>query len=314
VATGYIPITSSALVDSLMVGSITASNITNYSITFGSGGNGVTTWSNQWNGNTTTTWASSAATVGNWVTINYDVGSAVEAGRLADQIDPYAGLGSGHYTPRVERDPYRDRVVEGEAPTYRYNRYAGVPTLPPETPEQIERREQLRRERREQWDREHAERREQEQALIAERAAANDRARELLLSLLTDDRRREFETRHTITVVGSAGNLFRLETGFHEGNVSWLDEAGGVRGTMCAHPPRYVDDRRLPLLDVIAGQLLAIIADEPAFVRVANRYSGEMPTYPAPESEVPEPEVTEAELTGEGGMLVTMITDEVEAA
>src|SRR4051812_8176793 len=140
---GYVAITPPALLDGLLVGQITARNLSQYSIVIG------TTTTSAWptgytTGTGNTTWASSASTTGNWVTITYDEGGAVAAGRMADQI----------------MDPYAEVHVEDDVATFRYERYAPLPGYaprgytpesyappPPETPEQRERREQRRRER-----------------------------------------------------------------------------------------------------------------------------------------------------------------------
>lgn len=238
----------------LLVGVVTASNITNYAITVPIG------WTTL---GTTATWcysgttaSTTASTTGSWVTIVHN-DSAREA-----HIDPTRA----DYRPGYLAD---DRRFE--------------------TDEQRAAREEGRRIARERWDREQAQRRERQRLALARERAANVRARALLLRILDDAQRTEFETQQTITVVGSAGHRFRLHTGFYEGNVAWLAADGTERGTMCAHPPRWLDgDEMLPLFDIIAGQVLALRVDEPAFVRIANPYSGEMPTYPPRTLAVPD--------------------------
>lgn len=126
------------------------------------------------------------------------------------------------------------------------------------------RREELRAERRARWE------------------AAEGRARETLVSLLSPGQRAELDRYAAVTVLGSEGHWFRLDVEYCDGNVSWIDPGGGdVLGRMCAHPYRYADDdEALPMSDVIIGQLLAITADERDFVRRANQNSGVRPTYP----------------------------------
>jgi hypothetical protein len=101
----------------------------------------------------------------------------------------------------------------------------------------------------------------------------------LLLSFLTPAQQEELAAHNKITVAGSHGNLFRLRTEHFEGNVEWIDANGHQLGLMCAHPAADDTGWRLPVADHLLSQILALTTDERAFVRIANRYEGAMPTY-----------------------------------
>lgn len=120
----------------------------------------------------------------------------------------------------------------------------------------------------------------EEQRRIA-RAHATNRASATLRQFLTPDQWASFERDRTFQVVGSAGGLYRLRYGV-AGNVDWL-EGGGLddaAGVLCAHP-RAVDEDGyyLPTPDVLLAQMLALVTDEPGFVRVANVHRGRRPAH-----------------------------------
>lgn len=106
------------------------------------------------------------------------------------------------------------------------------------------------------------------------RAEATERATELLLALLNEHQREQYEARHSFEVVGSHGTRYRINRGT-AGNVEWLTPDGVVGGQMCAHPT--MRGNWLPEPDVHIGQMLALQTDEVAFVQLANMYYGRRP-------------------------------------
>lgn len=190
--------------------------------------------------------------------------------------------------PRAELNEYQS----GPYPQHMYRRqHVELPEPPERTPEEIEAERVAREERLAQRRIIEAERAERHRELLereraeeavrrAEMRAAEQRATALLRSLLTPDQLAEMDDRETITVRGSEGTLFRLTVTHYDGNVRWLDEHGVERGRMCAHPVAWDGEGTLPRPDIIAGQVLALRTDERAFVRIANRFDGAMPTYP----------------------------------
>lgn len=106
------------------------------------------------------------------------------------------------------------------------------------------------------------------------RVMAEDRATELLLSMLTPEQRASFLADKRFDLVGSDGTRFRIEHGV-AGNVAWLKPDGTVGGRLCAHPD--MAQTWLPTADVMLGQLLALTTDAAEFVRVANLHAGERP-------------------------------------
>lgn len=106
--------------------------------------------------------------------------------------------------------------------------------------------------------------------------AAEERARELLLSLLPEDQKDPYRLTGVFEIIGSHGTRYRIRRGV-AGNIDWLDADGHVGGNLCCHAPQGGGDRWIPTADVMVGQLLALKTDEPAFLRVAN---GRKPPLP----------------------------------
>lgn len=108
------------------------------------------------------------------------------------------------------------------------------------------------------------------------RAIARDRADELLLSMLSEDQRQTYQLRGEFEVIGSAGGVYRIRRGT-SGNVDWLEPDGRVGARLCAHPT--MAEGWLPDQDVAVAQMLALITDEPGFVRLANVHAGRRPSH-----------------------------------
>jgi hypothetical protein len=92
---------------------------------------------------------------------------------------------------------------------------------------------------------------------------------------LLDERQREtYRLTKVFEVIGSHGTLYRIHRGI-SGNVEWITPEGEVGGRLCAHPS--MNEHWLPEQDVAVAQLLALTADEAAFVRLANVHRGRRP-------------------------------------
>jgi hypothetical protein len=99
------------------------------------------------------------------------------------------------------------------------------------------------------------------------RARVNDRAEELLLSLLSDDQCFSYTQNGWFEVRGSAGGLYRINRRGQAGNVDELPAPGAPRiASYCIHPAGNFPDA-----DAHAAQYLALVTDEDEFRRVANR-------------------------------------------
>lgn len=112
----------------------------------------------------------------------------------------------------------------------------------------------------------------EEKSLRKQRRIADLTAWNTLRQYLTPAQRKELDSSSSITVVGSAGNTYRINTTHGSGNVGWCDESGHVKGWLCAHLTRkhgYV-----PLADHILAQLLEIVVDEPNWVSIAHGAGG----------------------------------------
>jgi hypothetical protein len=107
----------------------------------------------------------------------------------------------------------------------------------------------------------------------AGREKASGRAVELLLSLLSDEQAATYAGHGWFEVRGSSGRRWRVRNRGQSGNVDLMPETGEVReATYCAHPPG-----NLPDADAHVAQMLALVTDDEAFERTANRH------YPRPD-------------------------------
>jgi hypothetical protein len=126
-----------------------------------------------------------------------------------------------------------------------------------------------------QEDRAERERRREESRARAEKA--QERALATLRSVVTAEQWEQWEQHNAIDVVGSKGTRYRIREG-REGNVYQLDDQGELVFSWCAAPDGEVRDKDgevagyLPTPDIVLGQLLALITDEPGFLRTANLY------------------------------------------
>lgn len=103
--------------------------------------------------------------------------------------------------------------------------------------------------------------------------AAEVRAAETLLSLLTEDQRVQWQREKAFELITQAGRRYRIERGV-AGNISLIED-GEVTERLCAHPPVEFREEgriigRLPREDVVIAQMLHLQADEEDFRRVAN--------------------------------------------
>jgi hypothetical protein len=111
----------------------------------------------------------------------------------------------------------------------------------------------------------------------AGREKASARATGLLLSLLSDEQAATYREHGWFEVRGSSGRRWRVRNRGQSGNVDLMPEIGDVReATYCAHPPGS-----LPDADAHVAQMLALVTDDAAFERTANRH------YPRGDAQVP---------------------------
>jgi hypothetical protein len=103
-------------------------------------------------------------------------------------------------------------------------------------------------------------------ALAAEQAEAT--AQELLYELLSAEQRESWDECQAFEVVGSAGRRYEIRRGI-AGNVHELDQDGSDVASLCCHP-LSTPEGRLPVIDVVITQMLALISDEENFRRTAN--------------------------------------------
>jgi hypothetical protein len=162
----------------------------------------------------------------------------------------WSGTGQPTFTPNEEL--YRDWVLADEDRDARWAREAERQRV---FEEMRADREQLRREQLRQ---------------LTE--AAQERAMELFLGLLSDEQRATWAEAQHVDVRGSEGGLYRIEGGMGSvhGNVVVIDEHGCYLTRLCFAPQMWEDGEVLPIGDVFVGQMMAIQHDELAVRRIAN--------------------------------------------
>jgi hypothetical protein len=113
----------------------------------------------------------------------------------------------------------------------------------------------------------HRQAQERANAVATERLAADQRAKDLLLSHLTPEQRKTFENNGWFIVKGGkSGDRYKIKTNGYAGNIDKVDVNNVSQIRFCAHTRR-----ELPLHDHHVAQMLAIQYDEEQFLRVANR-------------------------------------------
>ncbi len=110
------------------------------------------------------------------------------------------------------------------------------------------------------------ERRAEREKARKEKEMADERAKELLISILDDDQKIEFEKTGAISVK-AVGKNFKIRKGW-TGNVDELDKSGKKIASYCIHP-----ETRVPEYDNMTSQLLMLLFEPKKFLRVANRSS-----------------------------------------
>lgn len=99
---------------------------------------------------------------------------------------------------------------------------------------------------------------------------AQERARALLLSLLSEGERQRYADSNEVIVTGSHGSRYKVTHGY-QGNVYRIDEGGNVLASYCAHPRMHIGyDETLPMEDAMIAQILTIRTNEEEFLRIAN--------------------------------------------
>lgn len=118
----------------------------------------------------------------------------------------------------------------------------------------------------------------------AVRVQAEDRAMELLMTLLTEEETRYYLEHDEIQVRSEHGNLYVIEKRGVHGNIRQVDEHGCMLGRICVAPVMYDDERRaLPLADGWIGQYLMLKHDEDRIIGRGNwssRRVCQMPDVP----------------------------------
>lgn len=153
-----------------------------------------------------------------------------------------------------------------------FNRWQVIHEREVPSPEELQRRADEMQRYREQESRRRLEREQREAKIAEDRILAQAKGLDLLLMLLTDEQRAQYDLNAVIPVRGSLGGMYEIETlygGVH-GNVSQVDEHGCRLGRICVAPAMRVAGGPLPMADGWVGQLMAIKADEETFRKRGN--------------------------------------------
>jgi hypothetical protein len=119
-----------------------------------------------------------------------------------------------------------------------------------------------------------AEQRERLEEARRERACAEERAKETLEELLTQEQIDDWRRTKAFELITQSGRRYRIRRGV-SGNVRLIEDGQEVEA-LCAHPRTSLHDDAgrylgvLPSEDVVIAQMLALNADEEGFRRVAN--------------------------------------------
>jgi hypothetical protein len=114
--------------------------------------------------------------------------------------------------------------------------------------------------------------------------AADKKAKELFLGLLTRDQREEFERTKFVTVRAPSGKIYRIKCTTAIANVYQMAERLSTEGVpqlvavrrLCAHPPKFVNGGFMPNFDVFAAQLLMLKVMEEEIVKVAIEHQNDL--------------------------------------
>lgn len=114
--------------------------------------------------------------------------------------------------------------------------------------------------------------RHQSNIVRAHTLSAQTRARDLLLSHMSEEQRRQFETENVFIVIGGkSGKRYRIAGEDHlAANIEVLRaENDNAEIRLCAHPALSA----VPLSDHLLSQKLMLEFDEERFLRLANRHA-----------------------------------------
>ena len=116
-------------------------------------------------------------------------------------------------------------------------------------------------------EREEAQRKQYEEEITRRKAkAAEAKAEQLLVALLSLSQRAELEKDRTFTVIGGkTKRRYRVAAGQTHGNVKEVDENGKIVASLCCQP------ENVPTWDANLAQKLMLERCEDEFLRIANR-------------------------------------------
>lgn len=106
---------------------------------------------------------------------------------------------------------------------------------------------------------------------------ACERAEQTLLLFLSPHQKSSYHRYQSFRVTGSHGTLYRISCEHYSGNVDWITDTGYVKGNLCGHSGRDYYGRTLPTVDHCLAQMLSLVTDEIAWLRIAHVMNGDYP-------------------------------------
>lgn len=100
---------------------------------------------------------------------------------------------------------------------------------------------------------------------------ADDKARLLLLSVLSDEQKAELKEHDRVTARGASGRLYRLNRKW-AGGIMALDKRGDAIAELCL--VENVNKQEIPIDDLLVARKLMIESCEEDFLKIANFHWG----------------------------------------
>lgn len=102
---------------------------------------------------------------------------------------------------------------------------------------------------------------------------AQKKARQLLRDVIGEERWAYYQENASFFVTSQYGHKYRIVNGYANNIILYEnpDDDEPV-GTLCCHPAVDVEGGRMPVEDAMAGQYLAITANERQFLQMANTH------------------------------------------
>lgn len=109
------------------------------------------------------------------------------------------------------------------------------------------------------------------------RSPCEARAHEILLRFLSPTQKRDLKRAQEFWMTGSHGTRYKINCEHYSGNVYWCDSKDMIRGNLCGHSSVDWDRESIPLADHLLAQMLSLVTNEIAWLRIAHLMGGDYP-------------------------------------